>query len=167
LKIETTRFGQIEIEEDKIIFFPSGILGFPQARRYVLIPHREGSPFCWLQAVDVPELAFVVIETSMFFPDFKPELPKEAKEEIHLREGDDLSLLAIVTISKENPADITANLLGPIAVNIPRRLAKQVVLDARKYPLKAPLTPILQKMAETKATPQQANDFSRLEETAR
>jgi len=140
LKINTTRFGEIEIEEDKIIFFPSGILGFPQARRYVLIPHREDSPFCWLQAVDVPELAFVVIDTSMFFPDYKPEIPREAREEIHLREGDEVSFLAIVTIPKENPANVTANLLGPIVVNIPRRLAKQVVLDARKYPLRAPLT---------------------------
>ncbi|AEH44337.1 protein of unknown function DUF180 [Thermodesulfatator indicus DSM 15286] len=143
MEIETTRFGKIKIEEDKIIFFTSGILGFPEAKRYVLIPHREDSPFLWLQAVDVPELAFVVINPELFFPDYRPEIPEEARKELHIKSNDELGFLTIVTIPKENPADITVNLLGPIAVNIPRKLAKQVVLDARRYPLKEPLRPHL------------------------
>ncbi len=147
MKIETTRFGEIEIDEGKIIFFTSGILGFPQAKRYVLLPHRKASPFFWLQAVDVPELAFVVIFPRLFFPEFAPELPAEVKEELHLKPEDELDFLAIVTIPKEDPEAMTVNLLGPIAVNVSRRLAKQVILDARRYPLKEPLLPRIRETA--------------------
>jgi len=103
VKIETTRFGEIEIDEGKILFFTTGILGFPQAKRYVLIPHRENSPFMWLQAVDVPELAFVVIMPRLFFPEYQPQIPYEAREELHLHKGDEMDLLAIVTIPREAP----------------------------------------------------------------
>ena len=144
MKIETTRFGEIEIDEGKILFFTTGILGFPQAKRYVLIPHRENSPFMWLQAVDVPELAFVVIMPRLFFPEYQPQIPYEAREELHLHKGDEMDLLAIVTIPREAPEEMTVNLLGPIVVNVTRRLAKQVILDARRYPLKEPLMPRLQ-----------------------
>jgi len=149
LEIETTRFGKLKIEEGKIIFFTSGILGFPEAKRYVLLPHRENSPFFWLQAVDVPELAFVVVDPKLFFPDYDPKLPPEAKKELHLREGDELCFLTIVTIPKEKPEEMTVNLLGPIAVNVSRRLAKQVVLDARRYPLREPLQPHFHKLASS------------------
>ncbi|NPB09663.1 MAG: flagellar assembly protein FliW [Thermodesulfobacteria bacterium] len=148
MEIETTRFGKIEIDEKKIIFFPSGILGFPEAKRYVLIPHKEGSPFFWLQAIDVPELAFVVVDPKLFFPDYHPKLPLEAKKELHLHEDDELCFLTIVTIPKENPEEMTVNLLGPIAVNVSRKLAKQVVLDSRRYPLREPLRPHLHKLGQ-------------------
>ncbi len=146
MKIETTRFGELEIDEGKIIFFTSGILGFPQAKRYILLPHRDSSPFFWLQAVDIPELAFVVIFPRVFFPEFQPKIPPEVGQELLLREGDELDYLAIVTIPKEDPTAMTVNLLGPIAVNVSRRLAKQVILDARNYPLKEPLLPRIRQM---------------------
>ncbi len=148
MQIETTRFGKIEIEEKKIIFFTSGILGFPEAKRYVLIPHRQNSPFFWLQAVDVPELAFVVVDPRLFFPDYAPKLPPEVLKELHLKEGDELCFLSIVTIPKEKPEEMTVNLLGPVVVNITRRLAKQVVLDARRYPLREPLKPHFYRLAQ-------------------
>jgi len=141
VEIETTRFGKLEIDESKIIFFTTGILGFPQAKRYVLLPHRENSPFFWLQAIDVPELAFVVIWPRLFFPDYDPALPQEARKELHIREGDEIDFLTIVTIPKDCPEKMTVNLLGPIAINVTRRLAKQIILDARRYPLQEPLTP--------------------------
>jgi len=83
----------------------------------------------------------------LFFPEFAPELPAEVKEELHLKPGDELDFLAIVTIPKEDPEAMTVNLLGPIAVNVSRRLAKQVILDARRYPLKEPLLPRIRETA--------------------
>jgi len=148
LLVETTRFGKIKIDESKIIFFTSPILGFPNAKRYVLIPHRENSPFFWLQAIDIPELAFVVIDPSVFFPDYKPKIPPEACKELHLETNDEVCYLAIVTIPKEDPGNLTANLLGPIVINVERRLAKQVVLDPKIYPLKEPLKPYFQKVSQ-------------------
>ncbi len=137
--IKTTRFGEIEIDENKIIFFPRGILGFPDQRRFVLLPHREDSPFCWLQAVDDPDLTFVVVNPFVINPDYKPEFKDEVLSGLEIEEGDVIDLLSIVTVPRENPQAMTANLLGPIVINVSKRLAKQVVLDPHKYPLKYPL----------------------------
>ncbi len=137
--IKTTRFGEIEIDENKIIFFPRGILGFPEQRRFVLLPHREDSPFCWLQAVDDPDLTFVVVNPFVINPDYKPEFKDEVLSGLEIEEGDVIDLLSIVTVPRENPQAMTANLLGPIVINVSKRLAKQVVLDPHKYPLKYPL----------------------------
>jgi len=142
LQIETSRFGKIDIDESKIIFFTSGILGFPEAKRYILLPHPN-SPFFWLQAVDVPDLAFVIIDPKVFFPDYNPRIPPEAKKELHIKDDDEICILNIVTIPKDKPEEMTVNLLGPIIVNVSRKLAKQIVLDSRRYPLREPLYPKL------------------------
>ena len=138
MEIETTRFGKIKIDDSKIIFFPSGILGFPEAKRYVLIPHAENSPFLWLQAVDVPELAFLVIFPRELFENYAPKIPAEALKELHFQNGDELEILGIVTVPGGQPQEMTVNLMGPIVVNVDKKLAKQVVLD-QDYPLKQPL----------------------------
>ena len=144
MEIETTRFGKIEIDDSKIIFFPSGILGFPEAKRYVLIPHAENSPFLWLQAVDVPELAFLVIFPREFFENYEPQIPTQALKELHFQNGDELEILGIVTVPVGQPQEMTVNLMGPIVVNVDKKLAKQVVLD-QDYPLKQPLKHLFRK----------------------
>ncbi len=149
MQIETSRFGKIEIEESKIIFFTSGILGFPEAKRYVLIPHPN-SPFFWLQAVDVPELAFVVIDPKIFFPEYEITIPPEAKKELHIKDKDEICILCIVTIPKDKPEEMTVNLLGPIIINVTRKLAKQIVLNSKRYPLREPLYQRLKKSLSTK-----------------
>lgn len=52
MEITTVRFGTIPVQEDKVILFPKGILGFSRNKRYVLFPHGQGSPFYWLQSVE-------------------------------------------------------------------------------------------------------------------
>ena len=58
--IETSRFGQVEVDGARLIRFPAGVLGFPDDHRYALIQTGEGSAFYWLQSVDRADLAFVV-----------------------------------------------------------------------------------------------------------
>ncbi|OAG28581.1 flagellar assembly protein FliW [Thermodesulfatator autotrophicus] len=146
MEIETTRFGKLEIDDSKIIFFPSGILGFPEAKRYVLIPHADDSPFLWLQAVDVPELAFLVILPREVFENYSPDIPKEALKELHFQDGDEIEFLGIVTVPPGKPQEMTVNLMGPIVLNVDKKLAKQVVLD-QDYPLKQPLKHLFEKPA--------------------
>ena len=143
MQIQTQRFGKIEIDESKIIHFVSEILGFPRSRRYVLIPHRPGSPFFWLQSLEEPDLAFVVTVPRLFFPDYSPELPPEILKKLRYREGEVLDYLVIVYLPKDNPEEMTVNLLGPIAVNVDRKLALQVVLDPNRYSVSEPLKPRL------------------------
>ena len=141
MEINTTRFGTIEIEEEKIINMSRGILGFPEDKRYVLIPHREGSPFHWLQSVDTPGLAFVVASPGRFFQDYVFDISDEVEKDLEIESPEEVDCLVIITIPRENPKKPTANLLGPIVINVKKRLARQVVLDPNVYPVECPLIP--------------------------
>ncbi len=149
MEIQTSRFGTINVEEDKIITFVQEILGFPKAKRFVLLPHRENSPFYWLQCLDQPDLAFVVISPAVFVSNYTFDLPDNIQKELELERAEDVVVLVIVTIErKEGASKVTANLLGPIVINEKRRLACQVVLNPNKYPVQFPLTTPSEKGAQ-------------------
>ena len=74
MKVNTTRFGTLTLEEEKIIDMPSGMLGFPDKRRFVILNHREDSPFFWYQSVDDPDLAFVITSPFLFHPEYDVDL---------------------------------------------------------------------------------------------
>ncbi len=140
MEIETTRFGKILIEEDKIITFVRSILGFPSVKRFVLIPHRKDSPFMWLQSLERPDLAFVVIPPGLFLADYVFDLPDSVQKDLEMERPQQALVLVLVSISRENQKPrVTANLLGPIVINTDKRLASQVVLNPNKYPVQFPL----------------------------
>jgi flagellar assembly factor FliW len=121
--ITGTRFGQIEFSESDIIHFDEGLIGFPKLQEFLLVPHKQDSPFRWLQAVVEPGVAFLVAEPTHFVPDYHPV--KENSEET--------IVLATVTIPAGCPDDMTLNLAGPILVDGTSKKAKQIVLDDGSY----------------------------------
>jgi len=131
--IETSRFGRLTIDSGKIITMVSPFLGFPDDTRFVLVPHGEASPFWWLQSVDSPRLAFVVIRPGLIKPDYSPAVPRQYLRELRAASQADLELLVILTIPQGRPAEMTANLLGPVALNATAKLARQVLLDPNTY----------------------------------
>ncbi len=121
--------------------FCAGLPGFPEARRFVLVRLGEAdSPFSILRSLDEPELEFVVAPPRMFFPDYEPEIDDSVAGRLGLDTADDALLLVIITVA-EQPANSTANLLGPIVVNRHTRSAAQAVLDAGRYATKEALFP--------------------------
>jgi len=139
MNAETTRFGSIEIDEDKVLTFVEGILGFPEDRRYALLPHSEKSPFFWLQSLETPELAFVVINPALIVEDYNFEIPDEMEKKLELNESSQAEVLVLVTIQTGNgqkAVGLTANLLGPLVINVKNRRACQAVLDPKKYPVR-------------------------------
>ncbi|HFC98136.1 MAG TPA: flagellar assembly protein FliW [Thermosulfurimonas dismutans] len=137
MKILTQKFGEIEVEEEKILIFVSEILGFPDSKRYVLLSTGKPLPFMWLQSVDEPRVVFLVSPPGVFFPDYQPEIPSFYLELLKIENPAELDLLVILAPGKGG--GFTANLLGPILVNVPRRLALQAVLDPEKYAPDEPL----------------------------
>lgn len=129
----TERFGDIEVVEEKIIEMTNPLLGFSDSRRFVLLPHSETSPFMWFQSLDNPSLAFVVLHPSTLNLDYQPALDHHVRMELQLSSEDEPDTLVILTIPQGRPKDMTANLLGPLMINVRKRLAKQVVLDPTKY----------------------------------
>jgi len=139
LEITTTRFGEIQVEEDKIIDFPHGILGFSQARQFILFPHKENSPFVWLQSIEDGSLAFVLIQPNLVMPEYHVEVEKTALDELNVQNTSSLEVLCIVTVPRNRPEDMTVNLLGPIVINPDKRLAKQLVITKGGYSHRHPI----------------------------
>ena len=133
-KFASEKLGEIEYDEGQVIDLADGVLGFPGLRLYVLIDH-EGGPFMWLQSLEEPAIAFVVIDPWLFMPDFSPEIPDPDVAELELVEPYNFSILCVVTVPEE-PSEATVNLMGPIVVNLNTRRAKQVVIPNPEYTTK-------------------------------
>ncbi|MBU0995482.1 MAG: flagellar assembly protein FliW [Proteobacteria bacterium] len=135
MKIKTRRFGEIEINEQKIISMPSGgMLGFRAHKRYVLLDREETRPFCWYQSVDDPDLAMIVIDPLLFQPDYSVDLQPAIREmEWEDMDKSNLVLYAVVNISDDEPPDITANLIGPVVINTKTCEAIQMVISDSPY----------------------------------
>ncbi len=144
MKINTSRFGTLEIDESKIITFKQGIPGFKEYRRFVLLPHRGDSPFIWLQCIDRPELAFLTIDPAFICPDYSFSIPDEIVEDLDIRDTGSIETLVLVTIrnqGKDASPKVTVNLLGPIVINCRNTLAVQLVLDPKKYQVQFEIHP--------------------------
>jgi flagellar assembly factor FliW len=141
LQVDTTRFGTITIDEHKIITMPLGMLGFPDEKRYVIVQHKENSPFFWYQSVDDPALAFVITSPFFFVPDYSVPLDDAIKEMSWDEEevGDKVELYVVVNIPNGSPNEMTANLIGPILVNTETFQALQMVVTDSPYSHRYPL----------------------------
>jgi len=134
--IQTSRFGALDVDGDRLIAFEHGVLGFPNEKRYALIQTGEGSGFYWLQAVDRPELAFVVCDPRLFVADY--HAPIKAEELAQLGLADVSGAQVFVIVNKVDDL-LTGNLQGPLVVNIETRNARQLVLSDRRYSTRHPL----------------------------
>jgi flagellar assembly factor FliW len=132
MKIATFRFGELKIPEENIIEFPKGIIGFEQFKKYVLLEREDSDPFCWLQSLEDPNLAFVVINPTIFFKNYKIEIHYKELEDIQVSSLDRIEIYSVVTIP-EDLARMSANLLGPLVINLDNNMAKQVVLVKSPY----------------------------------
>lgn len=135
LRIETTRFGPIEVQREELIHFPEGLIGFGQFKDYVILEHPGGGPFMWLQAVEAAHLAFVICDPLLFKPDYKVSVKKEDLDSIHIEEIGD-GVVVVILVVPRNPKEITANLQGPLVINHVERLGKQLVLTGPEYTTK-------------------------------
>lgn len=140
MRIDTTRFGQIDIDDKRIIQFSDGLLGFPEAHRFVLLEHAPNNPFHWLQCLDDPALAFVVMDPMMVEPRFREAIPEQAARELGITGAKEAAVLTIVTVDRTNQR-ITANLLGPLVIHPETLKAKQVILEDSSYSTKHDLVP--------------------------
>jgi flagellar assembly factor FliW len=136
----SSRFGTLDIKDDTVLTFPSGLLGFPECRRYVILDHDTDAPFKWLQSLDEPALAFVILDPALILADYRIEAADEAIVEVQGGEPDELSTAVILTIPSTDPGQITANLRGPLLMNPRTRLGKQLVLPD-EFPTRHPLFP--------------------------
>lgn len=140
MTIATRHFGAIEVPEAHVIDLPAGLPGFPEVRRFTLIERAPGSRFRWLQSIDKPTLAFVVVDPQVVRVDYPADAARRELEASGVGLGADepIVLLAVVTVPPE-PEDPSVNLLAPIAVGVRSRRGAQVILHDSAYSTREPL----------------------------
>lgn len=122
----------------QIIEFPAGLLGFEHFKKYVLLGAEEEAPFMWLQVVEEPNLAFVVVPPAVVVSDYTPDLSEEDVAYLGLESPEDALVLNIVTV--RGPTRATVNLKGPLVINRRTLVGKQVIPhNAAEYPVNHPL----------------------------
>lgn len=132
MKIQSTRFGELEVAEEQLINFPHGIPGFPDEKTFILLEHDVGSPFSFLQSSMEANLTFLLVDPFAFLPDYEFALEDEVAGELDFSQANPPQVFLIAKI-KEQLADITVNQLAPLVINGVKRIARQVILDKPEY----------------------------------
>ncbi|MCH1429959.1 MAG: flagellar assembly protein FliW [Chlamydiales bacterium] len=125
------------IKKDKIVHFPEGLPAFEEVKDFVLINNKEEAPFLWLQAVTMPELAFVAIDPFLICPDYRPEISEADLKQLKVSKKEDVLILSIVNMKDKVSKGITTNLVGVILINWKEKIGKQVIIkNHQSYSIK-------------------------------
>ena len=143
MTIQTTRFGSVELTSDDMIFFPEGLLGFNELRRFVLLDDPTDEIFAWLQSCEEPGVAFPLLEPELFMANYTIHLTKYDLEALKLASSEGTRCFSIITIPND-PTQMTANLKAPIVINLKERLARQCVLQENSLNIREPIFTKLQ-----------------------
>jgi flagellar assembly factor FliW len=141
INLPGTRFGNIEIEEGSDIHFAQGLFGFPDAHRYALLYPGGNGRVAWLQSLDVPALAFPIVEGSALGPNYPEPSPAKLAQDAGL---DSAEPTILVIIAAQKGGGLIANMLAPLVIDMANRKGAQIVLDPKVYSADTPLRPVPQ-----------------------
>ena len=134
--IQSDRLGPFECDPSSLLHVPEGLLGFEHLTDFAVVGADDDDVYFWLQSVQDAALAFLTVVPGLFYPEYEPDLPDLDVEALGLTKPSDAHVLTIVTITDDA---ITANLLGPVIINVKTRAARQVVLGEQRWSVHAPL----------------------------
>lgn len=150
MQLNTKLFGKIEIEEEKMIFFEKGIIGFPHCQRFTLV-YDEGEDgrqknISWLQSIEEPAFALPVLDPLLVKEDYSPKVEEQLLKHLGTLEEDDTYVLVTVTATAD-VKKLSVNLKAPIVINVEERKADQIIVED-DFPVKYPIYDILQDKKE-------------------
>ncbi|MBF0400418.1 MAG: flagellar assembly protein FliW [Magnetococcales bacterium] len=140
MKVHGTRFGSLTFGEEDLIHLEDGLMGFPNSKRFLLFPYSENSAFFWLQSVDEPEVAFIVVNPFEFFANLDITISDEDTLSLGLLRGEDAEVFSLVNVPDDQPEAVRTNLAAPVVVNTCNRKGKQMLV--REYSPRQPLIPV-------------------------
>ena len=100
MKVDTKAYGSIEVDEKQKVTIPSGLFGFEDYRDYVIMD-AEQEPFVWLQSIEIPEIAFILINPFVFRKDYIIHLSDDEQAQIGLSSPENALTFVIVTIPQD------------------------------------------------------------------
>jgi flagellar assembly factor FliW len=136
MKLAGTRFDTVQYTKQDVLHFRDGLIGFEASKNFLLLCAKDNTPFRWLQSIDEPALAFLVVDPAAYVPDYAPEVSDQTAKELALSDGAAHLVLVTASIPPGQPEEMTINLLAPIVVNASLRVGMQVVLEDAAYTIK-------------------------------
>ncbi|HHW39813.1 MAG TPA: flagellar assembly protein FliW [Syntrophomonadaceae bacterium] len=133
MEVYTARFGTLEVAPEKVLRFPRGMVGFPELKEFFFVPLPDNDVFVWMQAVNNPDVAFLMVDPFVFFPDYEVDLSEAVCEFLGIKDPSDATLLTVVTIPSRNVQEMTTNLLAPVVINHVKGVGQQVILESSGY----------------------------------
>ena len=127
--------GKIVYEEENIITFNKGILGFDELKKFILVDLKEYEPFKLLHSLEDNEIGFIVTSPYDFFEEYEIKLNEETIKNLKVKSYEEIMIITTVTLNSD-AKKITTNLQGPIIINISNKLGEQIIVDNSKYKVK-------------------------------
>lgn len=147
MKITTRVFGEIDIEESKIIHFKGGIVGFPELTDFAIIHDAEKdseNPIRWMQSMQEPNFAMPVMDPLAVCPDYNPTVEDEMLKPIGELNPDSILVLVTLTVPQD-VKKMSVNLQAPFIINADERKAIQLIVDPDRYEVRFPIYDIINK----------------------
>ncbi len=138
VKIQTTRFGELEVAKQDILKFKDGLLGFEQLKNFFIVDPGDQTLILWLQSTDDGSVAFPIIEPKIFKPDYSIKLLPIEMQSVEIENISEASIYTILTIP-QNVTEMTANMKAPIVINNKSKVARQIVLQDNKLEVRYPI----------------------------
>ena len=137
--VQSDLLGPLTVAPTDILKFPHGLFGFPECRSFVLVPAQRDGVY-WLQSVDHSALVFLLVDPFITTIGYSVELAEPELRELEAREPADIAVLAIVTLPRSRDEQPTANLQGPLAMNLRAGVGKQIVFPDSDFGVRCPIT---------------------------
>lgn len=134
MELMTRQFGNVQIDETKIITMPKGVPGFVDLKKFIILDHEDIRPFHSFQSIDDGNFAFIIMDPFLFMMDYYVDIAPYLKEMAWESETpDDLFLYVIINATDPDPRRITANLMGPLLINTKKNQGIQMMVNDRRY----------------------------------
>jgi flagellar assembly factor FliW len=137
-KIET-RFGVLEVDYKKAIYFPKGIYGFPENLHFALLnfPNPELDSYKILQCLNDFSVSFPVVAKGYNNEFIHEKDMSECANSVEVKH-EDMALLFIATSEKETNGKykVAINAKAPIVVDVKLQMAIQYIFTNNKYSTK-------------------------------
>ncbi len=136
--IKTKHFGEIDLDENKIIHFDGGILGFEEFKDYtILFDNEDGEQpnISWLQSIDEPSLSIPIVSPFLIKEDYNPEIEDEYLKSLDKLTDTNLIVMVSITVPSD-VSKISANLKAPFIFNSDTRKGVQVIVENSDYEVK-------------------------------
>jgi flagellar assembly factor FliW len=141
MTFNSTRLGRLEVPEDKVITMARPILGFERLTEFCLVQVDAIAPFLWFHSTQDPEVAFLVVNPLVFFPDYRIEINSQEIAELEVGGVETVETYVIATVPTEFEK-MSINLQGPLLINTANQLAKQLVLINSDHKVRQYLMPV-------------------------